>query len=71
MTPTASAACRELRLGAINTALHGLMPGMRGRLVKRRPQLRVFIRPGISMELKSCWRRVRRRRCHRFARWVN
>lgn len=41
----------ELRLGTINTALHSLVPDMLARLIKRHPQLRVFIQPGMSMDL--------------------
>ncbi|OZI37910.1 LysR family transcriptional regulator [Bordetella genomosp. 10] len=41
----------ELRLGTISTALHSLVPDMLARLVKQHPQLRVFIQPGMSMDL--------------------
>lgn len=44
-------AIAQLRLGTINTALHTLMPDMLVGLVSRHPLLRVFIRPGMSMEL--------------------
>lgn len=42
---------RELRLGTINTVLHSLVPDMLARLIKNHPQLRVFVQPGMSMDL--------------------
>lgn len=41
----------ELRIGTINTALHSLVPDLLARMIKQHPQLRVFIQPGMSMEL--------------------
>lgn len=45
------AAAGELRLGAINTALHGLLPEALAGLVKRNPDARVDIRSALSGEL--------------------
>jgi len=45
------AAAGELRLGAINTALHSLMPEVLARFVKVYPEARVDIRSGLSVEL--------------------
>ncbi len=41
----------ELRLGAINTALTGLLPGILSRLSQEHPSIEIFIRPGASMDL--------------------
>ncbi len=38
----------ELRLGAISTALTGLMPDILKRLAEDHPQVRVFLEPGLS-----------------------
>lgn len=45
------AATRELRLGAINTALHSLMPEVLAGFVKVYPDARVEIRSALSTEL--------------------
>lgn len=45
------AAARELRLGAINTALHSLLPEVLAAFAKRFPQVRVHIRSAMSVEL--------------------
>ena len=45
------AATGELRLGAINTALHSLMPEVLAGFVKMHPDARVEIRSGLSVEL--------------------
>ncbi|MCW5634453.1 MAG: LysR family transcriptional regulator [Rubrivivax sp.] len=45
------AATRELRLGAINTALHGLMPEVLAGFVKVYPDARIEIRSALSKEL--------------------
>lgn len=45
------AAVGELRLGAINTALHGLMPEVLAGFVKVYPEARVEIRSALSAEL--------------------
>ncbi|HWL83589.1 MAG TPA: LysR family transcriptional regulator [Roseomonas sp.] len=45
----------ELRLGAIATALTGMLPAMLARMAARYPQLEMHISPGISTEL---YRRV-------------
>jgi len=45
------AAAGELRLGAINTALHSLMPEVLAGFVKVYPEARVDIRSGLSVEL--------------------
>jgi DNA-binding transcriptional LysR family regulator len=44
-------AAAELRLGAINTALHTLLPEVLAGFVKLRPQLKVYIRSSVSAEL--------------------
>lgn len=44
-------AARELRLGAINTALHSLMPEVLAGFVKTYPDARVVIRSALSTEL--------------------
>jgi DNA-binding transcriptional LysR family regulator len=41
----------ELRLGAINTALHTLLPQLLGQLAKDCPDVTVFIRSGVSLQL--------------------
>ncbi|MHC9083926.1 LysR family transcriptional regulator [Luteimonas sp. RIT-PG2_3] len=41
----------ELRLGACPTALAGLLPDVLARMVKKLPQINVFIKPGYSAEL--------------------
>lgn len=41
----------ELRLGAINTALHSLLPHILGRLARRHPHVTVFIQSGTSQQL--------------------
>lgn len=41
----------ELRLGACPTALAGLLPDVLARLVRKFPQINVFIKPGYSAEL--------------------
>lgn len=41
----------ELRLGAINTALHTLLPRLLGRLARAHPDVRVFIRSAVSQQL--------------------
>ena len=41
----------ELRLGAINTALHTLLPQLLGQLAKTYPDVTVFIQSGISLQL--------------------
>ncbi len=41
----------ELRLGACNTALTGILPDILGRIVKRFPQIGVTIQPGLSIDL--------------------
>ena len=41
----------ELRLGAINTALHTLLPQLLGQLAKAYPDVTVFIQSGISLQL--------------------
>src|SRR5262245_52559173 len=45
------AAARELRLGAINTALHSLMPEVLAGFVKVFPDARVEIRSALSVDL--------------------
>jgi len=40
-----------LRLGAINTALHTMLPGMLGGLAKACPEVTVFIQSGVSQQL--------------------
>lgn len=41
----------ELRLGAINTALHTMLPGILGRLARAHPEVTVFIQSGQSKQL--------------------
>ncbi len=41
----------ELRLGAINTALHTLLPHILGRLARAHPEVTVFIQSGTSQQL--------------------
>ena len=41
----------ELRLGACNTALTGILPDMLSRIVERFPQISVSIQPGLSIDL--------------------
>ncbi|MCW5579739.1 MAG: LysR family transcriptional regulator [Luteimonas sp.] len=41
----------ELRLGACPTALAGMLPNTLARLVRKFPQINVFIKPGYSAEL--------------------
>lgn len=41
----------ELRLGTINTALHTLLPRLLGRLTRAHPDVRMFIRSGLSHQL--------------------
>lgn len=41
----------ELRLGACNTALTGILPDILGRFVKRFPRISVTIEPGLSVDL--------------------
>ncbi|PHK96728.1 LysR family transcriptional regulator [Pseudoroseomonas rhizosphaerae] len=48
---TAGALAGELRLGAIATAMTGLLPAMLARLATRYPQLETHISPGISADL--------------------
>jgi len=43
----------ELRIGAINTALIGLLPDILKRLTEQYPRIAVFLRPGVSMDLYS------------------
>ncbi len=46
----------ELRLGAINSALHTLLPNMLGKLARACPEVTVFIRSGLSQELVTALR---------------
>ena len=46
----------ELRLGTINTALHGLLPEILGRFVRDHPKVTIFIRSGTSAELYKALR---------------
>lgn len=41
----------ELRIGAVNTALHSLMPEILAQLFSAHPELRFFIQSGLSSEL--------------------
>ena len=41
----------ELRLGAINTALHTVLPHILGRLARAHPQVTVFIQAGTTQQL--------------------
>lgn len=41
----------ELRLGAINTALHTLLPQILGQLARAYPDVTVFIQSGVSLQL--------------------
>lgn len=41
----------ELHIGAINTALHSLLPDVLAAFARRHPQVRVHIRSGLSVEL--------------------
>jgi DNA-binding transcriptional LysR family regulator len=41
----------ELRLGAINTALHTMLPRILGRLARKHPDVTVFIQSGNSQQL--------------------
>ncbi|MES3001392.1 MAG: LysR family transcriptional regulator [Pseudomonadota bacterium] len=41
----------ELRLGAINTALHTILPRILGRLARKHPDVTVFIQSGNSQQL--------------------
>ena len=50
------AAAGELRLGAINTALHSLLPEMLAGFVKALPQIRVYVRSALSAELHEAVR---------------
>ncbi|WBV41798.1 LysR family transcriptional regulator [Pseudoroseomonas cervicalis] len=52
---TGEALAGELRLGAIATALTGLLPGLLARMAARSPALEVHVSPGISADL---YRRV-------------
>jgi len=47
----------ELRLGAINTALHTLLPNILGRLAQAHPEVTVFIQSGLSQQLVEAVRR--------------
>jgi DNA-binding transcriptional LysR family regulator len=51
------AATRELRLGAINTALHSVLPEILAGFVKAYPDARVEIRSGQSVELYDALQR--------------
>jgi DNA-binding transcriptional LysR family regulator len=51
------AATRELRLGAINTALHSVMPEILAGIVKAYPDARVEIRSALSSELYDALQR--------------
>lgn len=46
----------ELRLGAINTALHGMLPDVLGGFVKVLPMVRVHVRSALSQELHDAVR---------------
>ena len=46
-----SAVSGELRLGACPTALAGMLPDVRARMVDAFPQINVFIKPGYSVDL--------------------
>jgi DNA-binding transcriptional LysR family regulator len=46
----------ELRLGTINTALHGLLPEILGRFINAHPKVKVFIQSGTSAELYKALR---------------
>jgi DNA-binding transcriptional LysR family regulator len=46
----------ELRLGAINSALHTMLPKMLGKLARTCPDVTVFIRSGLSQELVAAVR---------------
>jgi len=48
---TGDVAAGELRLGAISTALTGILPEILSRLAESYPQLGVFVAPGTSVEL--------------------
>jgi DNA-binding transcriptional LysR family regulator len=41
----------ELRVGAINTALTGLVPDILGSLMRAHAKLEIFVKPGTSMDL--------------------
>ncbi|MBY3107275.1 LysR family transcriptional regulator [Rhizobium laguerreae] len=41
----------EMRIGAINTALTGLVPDIRHRLAQDYPLIEIFLKPGASMDL--------------------
>ncbi|MBY5838317.1 LysR family transcriptional regulator (plasmid) [Rhizobium leguminosarum] len=41
----------EMRIGAINTALTGLVPGILHRLAQDYPLIEIFLKPGASMDL--------------------
>jgi DNA-binding transcriptional LysR family regulator len=51
------AAMRELRLGAINTALHSVMPEILAGFVKAYPDARVEVRSAVSSELYDALQR--------------
>jgi DNA-binding transcriptional LysR family regulator len=51
------AAGSELRIGAINTALHSLLPEVLAGFVKRFPQVRVHIRSAMTAELYEAMQR--------------
>lgn len=46
----------ELRLGAINSALHTMLPKILGHLARAYPDVTVFIRSGVSQELVAAVR---------------
>ena len=41
----------ELRLGTVNTALHGFVPGVMRAFVDRHPEVRISVRSGLTPEL--------------------
>lgn len=45
--------CGELRVGAINTALHSVLPDVLAHFVENNPQVQVFIESGTSETLRS------------------
>ncbi len=47
----------ELRLGAINTALHTMLPRILGRLARAHPAVTVFVQSGTSQQLFEAVRR--------------
>jgi DNA-binding transcriptional LysR family regulator len=50
-TANAGAASGELRIGAINTALAGMLPQILQEFSERYPQAALFVQPGVSMDL--------------------